>query len=173
MDSFLRERNFLEGHFPLGIIENNPFKSILRLLETDDRVKASLSGEEYNHTYKEPITHLYFLFPTHLEATNDKATYSIALHIMQRGKEYLTYEGIIPEGPLFLDPQEESDSLHFTLKKTRGDGDCGFSAIGTTRQKSLKLLKGAGDNLVVRKLVAPEIVRALRYENLPEKIYGP
>lgn len=170
LESFIKERNFSQSHFPLGIRDDNPFTALLTLLETDDRVKFSLSGDKYNNRDKKPNTHLYFLFPTYPENKKDKEAYSIILHIMQRGKEYLTYEGIIPRGPLYLDTEEESDSLHFTLAKTKGDGDCGFSAIGTTREKSLKLLKGAKSNPFIRNLVAPEIFRALKDETLPETL---
>ncbi len=168
LDNFLDKKNFSHS-YPLQWGEdNNPFRALLELSKKDDRVKVTLIKEINDKS--ELITHLYFLFPTYPETITEKESFSIVLHIIQRGAENFTYKGFIPKGPIYLKRKENSDSLHFTLRKISGDGDCGFHAIGSTRKQSLKLLKRVAKDSSIRALVAPEIFRSLRDGSLPETL---
>ncbi|WP_010303114.1 hypothetical protein [Candidatus Odyssella thessalonicensis] len=166
LDSFLDKNNFSQSYpFQWGK-DNNPFRALLELSKTDDRVKVSWVKEINDKS--ELLTHLYFLFPTHPETLTDKESFSIVLHITQRDAEGFIYKGFIPKGTIYLKGEENSGPLHFTLRKVSGDGDCGFHAINSTRKQSLKLLMEVAHDSSIRALVAPEIFRALRDGSLPE-----
>ncbi|WP_032113703.1 hypothetical protein [Candidatus Paracaedibacter symbiosus] len=82
MDNFLKEGNFSQAHFPLIVIEDNPFTALLKLLEENGYLQIALVGDNPNEKIRTHSTHLYFLFPTYRGTTSDKETYSIVLHII-------------------------------------------------------------------------------------------
>lgn len=174
LEDFLKNGNFLKKHFSSRCLVDNPFNTFLELRERDlklpegeHKIQLTLVGEQSSEKNKTPSTHLYFLFPTVSQGKEKEERYKTLLHITKLGKEYIVYKGVIPGG---IDPSTEEQILHLYLTKIKGDGDCGFGAIETTRPESLKLLRNAADTLYIRELVAPEIVKSLIDGTLPKEV---
>ncbi|MBW8308581.1 MAG: hypothetical protein K0M45_02895 [Candidatus Paracaedibacteraceae bacterium] len=97
LDNFLNKENFHDPQLPLGLIKDNPYHNILKLLKKDESINYTLIGETYDSTYKKPTTHLYCLFPTYPKNASNEKGYNIVLHLTRRGEAYLICAGTLPE----------------------------------------------------------------------------
>lgn len=64
----------------------------------------------------------------------------------------------------------QEKKLHFKVRPVKSDGDCGFTALGYTREEGVALLLSKAGDEECRKLVAPEIRAAFIEGTLPKKM---
>ena len=157
MNIFFEEGDLLKEAVPYYNRLHNPFIKVIEDLHNSMNIEAILTPllPTFNPTLSE--THLYLIFPT--APVLQQKNYDIALHITRLTKGEPLYQTKVPINSLLFQEGENS-ILSFNKKRVKGNGDCGFSAMETTRKEGIEQLENAVGNKHIREMVAPEIIRS-------------